>query len=98
MIFELRGSSQKKKTRSNSDEETKKRNFSADRGSFSIFFFFKSLDKKEKMEDFEDFKMLTRSERINTLGSIGLAQALDSADKALLPSVLKALEKDLEIR
>jgi hypothetical protein len=41
--------------------------------------------------------MLTRSDRINTLGSIGLAQALDSADNALLPSVLKALERDLQI-
>ena len=43
-------------------------------------------------------KILTRSERVHTLGSIGLAQALDSADKALLPSVLKALERDLGIR
>ena len=46
---------------------------------------------------FASSTMLTRRERVNTLGSIGLAQALDSADKALLPSVLKALERDLGI-
>ena len=57
------------------------------------------IQKIQKMigKDFASSKILTRSERVHTLGSIGLAQALDSADKALLPSVLKALERDLGI-
>eukprot|EP00940_MAST-03C_sp_MAST-3C-sp2_P001840 g1840.t1 len=46
---------------------------------------------------FKSSKLLTSKEKRRTLLCLGIAQALDHADSALMPACLKALEEDLHI-
>lgn len=57
----------------------------------------KGIDHGEESRAFKSSHLLTEKDKWRTLFCLGLAQALDHADSALMPSVLRALEEDLRI-